>query len=382
MESSSPNLIVKSNAVLNTEELEITIVMPCLNEAETVADCVRIARGWMVRAGVNGEVLVADNGSADGSIELAQNAGARVVNVPVRGYGSAILGGIAAAKSKYIIMGDSDGNHDLANLDDFLAKLREGYEYVIGNRYAGGFAPGSISPANQHIGNPALSWVARLFYPSRITDFLCGLRGLNREAIQKLHFRTCGVDFSMEMGVLAVLNHLRIAEVPTRQLVSGRSRKPHTNPIRDGWGVLKFLLLNSPRWLFFQPGLLLMALAAAGGLLLGQNTRALAACALLGIMGTQIALSGLFATAQMMRDQIMPPAPLWQKFRAWFSLERGALLGMVIIALGLPGIVFGLTQPAEAALRCLLASGAAAVLGAQITIASFVLGALGVKKAK
>jgi len=367
---------------LNNEELEITIVMPCLNEAETVADCVRIARDWMTRAGVNGEVIVADNGSTDGSIELAQGAGARVVNVPVRGYGSAILGGIAAAKSKYIIMGDSDGNHDLANLDPFLAKLREGYEYVIGNRYAGGFAPGSISSANQHIGNPALSWVARLFYPSQITDFLCGLRGLNREAIQKLHFRTSGVDFSMEMGVIAVLNHLRIAEVPTRQLVSGRSRKPHTNPIRDGWGVLKFLLLNSPRWLFFQPGLLLMALAIAGGLLLNSNVRALVVCAMLGIVGVQMVLSGLFATALMMRDQIMPPAPLWQKFRARFTLERGALLGIAIIALSLPGIVFGLTQPTQAALRCLVASGAVAALGGQIAIASFVLGAMGVKKAR
>lgn len=367
-------LIVKSSAVLNNEELEITIVMPCLNEAETVAECVRTARDWMARANVRGEVIVADNGSTDGSIELAQQAGARVAHVPVRGYGSAILGGIAAARTPYIIMGDSDGNHDLANLDPFLAKLREGYEYVIGNRYEGGFAPGSISWANQHIGNPFLSWVARLFYPSQITDFLCGLRGLNQEAIQKLHFRTSGVDFSMEMGVMAALNKLRITQVPTRQLVSGRSRKPHTNPIRDGWGVLKFLLLNSPRWLFFIPGFVLMAVGFMGSLASAQNTRGLAMCVTLVAAGYQAVLSGIFSTALMMREKIMPPAPLWQKFRAMFTLERGAFLGALVALMGLGGVVFGFIQPGDAGLRCLIASLAVFALGLQTISASFVLG--------
>jgi glycosyltransferase involved in cell wall biosynthesis len=239
--------------------LELTILMPCLDEAATVAACVAKARAFLERAGVQGEVLVADNGSRDGSPELAEAAGARVVRVPERGYGAALRAGIRAARGRYVIMGDADDSYDFSRLDGFLARLREGHELVMGNRFRGGIRSGAMPPLHRYLGNPVLSFVGRLFFRTRVGDFHCGLRGFDRAAALALDLRTPGMEFASELVVKAALAGWRIVEVPTTLDPDGRRRPPHLRSWRDGWRHLRFLLLFSPRWLFLYPGAVLLA---------------------------------------------------------------------------------------------------------------------------
>src|SRR5437870_4406436 len=255
-------------------ELELTILMPCLNEAETLATCIRKAQTWLDENGVNGEVLIADNGSTDGSQAIAAEIGARVVHVSAKGYGSALLGGITAARGKYVIMGDADDSYDFTNLGPFLAKLRDGYELVMGNRFKGGIRPGAMKALHKYLGNPVLSGAARImFREKKIGDFHCGLRGFSRDAALRMDLRTTGMEFASEMVVKASLQKMRIAEVPTTLSPDGRSRPPHLRSWRDRWRHLRFLLLYSPRWLFLYPGALLMLLGFATGLWLLPGLR-------------------------------------------------------------------------------------------------------------
>lgn len=240
--------------------MELTILMPCLNEAETLETCIRKARTYLEGSGVEGEILIADNGSTDGSQEIAKRCGARVVNVPERGYGAALIGGCHAALGKYVIMGDADDSYDFLHLDPFMEKLREGYDLVMGNRFKGGIEPGAMPPLHRYLGNPVLSFIGRLFYPSSIGDFHCGLRGYNRESMLKLGLQTTGMEYASEMVVKATLYQLKIAEVPTTLKKDGRSHAPHLRSFRDGWRHLKFLLMHSPNWLFLYPGIFFMIL--------------------------------------------------------------------------------------------------------------------------
>ena len=241
-------------------ECELTILMPCLNEAETLAGCIEMARTGLARTGLCGEVLVADNGSADGSATIAEKAGARVVRVLEKGYGSALRAGIEAARGKWIVMGDADGSYDFSRIEGFVAKLREGFDLVMGCRLPGGggvIAPGAMPWKNRWIGNPSLSFIGRLLFKCPARDFHCGLRGFDKEACRKLELKTTGMEFASEMVIKATLKSLRIAEVPITLHPDGRSRPPHLKPWRDGWRHLRFMLIYSPQWLFLLPGLLL-----------------------------------------------------------------------------------------------------------------------------
>ncbi len=245
--------------------LDLSVVMPCLNESLTLGICVTKARDAMARLGIRGEIIVADNGSTDGSQAIAESLGARVVPIPVKGYGSALRGGIAAARGKYVIMGDSDDSYDFTQLGDFVAKLDEGYDLVMGNRFQGGIRPGAMPFLHRYLGNPGLSWLGRLFFKCPSGDFQCGLRGFRKASIDRLELQTTGMEFSTEMVVKATLFHLKIAEIPTTLSPDGRDRPPHLRTWRDGWRYLRFMLIYSPRWLFLYPGAVLMLVGIALG---------------------------------------------------------------------------------------------------------------------
>ncbi|HEX2585435.1 MAG TPA: glycosyltransferase family 2 protein, partial [Steroidobacteraceae bacterium] len=243
--------------------VELSIVLPCLNEARTVVDCVSAAKRYLAANKVSGEVIVADNGSDDGSQGLAVDAGARLVTVHYRGYGAALQGGIAAAQGRFVVMADADQSYDLASLNAFLEKLREGYDLVMGNRFKGGIRSGAMPLLHRYLGNPALSFIGKLFFKSTVGDFHCGLRGFRKDAIVNLNLRANGMEFASEMVVKAALAKLRITEVPTTLSKDGRNRAPHLRTWRDGWRHLRFLLLFSPRWLFLYPGAMLLTLGTS-----------------------------------------------------------------------------------------------------------------------
>jgi glycosyltransferase involved in cell wall biosynthesis len=316
---------------------DLTILMPCLSEAATVATCVAKARAFLERSGIQGEVLVADNGSTDGSQLAAERAGARVVHVGRRGYGAALAGGIAAARGRYVIMGDADDSYDFARLDAFVQKLREGYPLVMGNRFDGGIEPGAMPRLHRYLGNPLLSFVGRLFFRARVGDFHCGLRGFDREALLALGLRTKGMEFASEMVVKAALAGWRIAEVPTRLHRDGRGRRSHLRSWRDGWRHLRFLLLFSPRWLFLYPGVALLTVGSAlatalyfspvriGGAVLDIHSM-LYACAA-ALLGLQLCLFALFARVSAQSAGLLPRQPTLQRLLGVLTLERGLVAG-------------------------------------------------------
>jgi hypothetical protein len=329
-------------------ELELTILMPCLNEAETVATCVAKAVGFLKRSGVNGEVVIADNGSTDGSQALAEAAGARVVGVLDRGYGAALMGGIQAARGRFVIMGDADDSYDFENLEAMIEKLRSGAHLVMGNRFKGGIAPGAMPFLHRYLGNPVLSFVGRLFYRVPVGDFHCGLRGFSREAILALGLKSPGMEFASEMVVKAALGGLDIAETPTTLKPDGRSRRPHLNTWRDGWRHLRFLLLHSPKFLFIYPGLVLSLLGLAGVLALSQGAVRLTPKLVLDIhtliascfgilIGVQLIMFGALARRYAMVEGFLPPPKKLQPFLLGLTLEttlRAALLILVAGGIG------------------------------------------------
>jgi glycosyltransferase involved in cell wall biosynthesis len=327
------------------DAVELTILMPCLDEAETLAVCIGKARGFLARTGIVGEVLVADNGSTDGSQQIAVREGARVVDIADRGYGAALAGGISAARGRYVIMGDADDSYDFANLDAFVAKLREGDALVMGNRFAGGIAPGAMPWHHRFIGNPVLSYLGRLFFGTKARDFHCGLRGFDRQAIIDLNLRTSGMEFASEMLVKATLSGLSVSEVPTTLKPDGRSRPPHLRSFRDGWRHLRFLLLFSPRWLFLYPGLVLLAVGLFFGTLLVRgpvrispsleldiNTfLAAAMCIIVGMQSVSFAVIGRrFAS----RYGFIPKSAVFDRILEALTLERLLLAAVVLIGIG------------------------------------------------
>ncbi|CAN7365009.1 glycosyltransferase family 2 protein [Mesorhizobium caraganae] len=329
--------------------IELTILMPCLNEAETLAICIDKARQFLDRASIVGEVLVADNGSTDGSIEIAESQGARVVHVPTRGYGAAILHGIDNALGDFVIVGDSDDSYDFSRLDPFVAELRAGHDLVMGNRFLGGIEPGAMPFLHRYLGNPVLSFLGRLFFSSGIRDFHCGLRGFRRTAIQELGLKATGMEFASEMVVRASLKRLRVTEVPTTLSPDGRSRPPHLRTWRDGWRHLRYLLLNSPKWLFIYPG---AAILAFGSLLTGVlvqgpvhilpnvtiDTHSLIVGCMAMLVGSSCMSFGLIARSFAMERGFLPVNPRVARIRAAVSLERMLLFSGVLILIGSVGL--------------------------------------------
>ena len=321
--------------------VELTVLMPCLNEARTLAACIDKAQGYMNRAGVHGEVLIADNGSTDDSVEIALAHGAQVLHVRQRGYGAALMAGIRAARGRFVIMGDSDDSYDFSRLQAFVDAMRQGHQLVMGNRFAGGIAPGAMPPLHRYLGNPVLSFVGRLFYRSPIRDFHCGLRGFERAAVLRLELNATGMEFASEMIVKATLGGLRVTEVPTTLQPDGRDRPPHLRSWRDGWRHLRFLLVHAPAWLFMFPGLALLALGvgfgvplAMGPLPMGRFTldiHTLLYAAVTACVGLQMLLFAGLSSSHAVQIGVLPRMPPGLAWARTVSLERGLLAGLALM---------------------------------------------------
>jgi hypothetical protein len=369
--------------------------MPCLNEAATVATCVAKARAFLERAGIRGEVVVADNGSTDGSQAAAQRAGARVVEIAQRGYGAALAGGIAAARGHYVIMGDADDSYDFSRLEDFVERLREGYSLVMGNRFKGGIRKGAMSMLHRYIGNPMLSFIGRLLFRARVGDFHCGLRGFDRGALLSLELRTSGMEFASELVVKAALAGWRIAEVPTILHPDGRRRASHLRSWRDGWRHLRFLLLFSPRWLFLYPGLALFAFGAALTTALyftplmflgaGLDIHSMLFASAGALLGMQLCVFALVARVSAQNAGLLPRQPTVEALLKVLTLERGLLLGLAVATCGLlwAGAAFwdwretgfGALDP-RVVMRDTIPATTLMVGGMQLMLASFLLSLL------
>ena len=375
--------------------VELTILMPCLNEAETLEVCIRKAQGFLERSGVSGEVLISDNGSTDGSQEIARRGGARVTNAPRRGYGAALINGIESARGRYIIMGDADDSYDFENLEPFVDRLRGGADLVMGNRFEGGIEPGAMPPLHKYLGNPVLSGIGQLFFRPNIRDFHCGLRGFNRDSMRQLDLQTTGMEFASEMVVKSSLAKYRIEEVPTTLKKDGRSRAPHLRSWHDGWRHLRFLLLFSPRWLFIYPGLVAFLLGALGVAILavtpveigtvGFGVTTMVYATALCIIGYQSLLFAWLTKLYATQEAFLPTSPRYRAIVARWSAERGMLIGLGLFALGvLIAVVqlivwgasgFGSQDPTEV-VRVALPSALCLVLGFQTLLMSFFSGVL------
>ena len=378
------------------DAVEVSVVMPCLNEARTVAVCVAKARKCLDELGVRGEVVVADNGSTDGSQELAREAGARVVPAARRGYGAALQAGIAAARGRFVIMGDADDSYDFANLGPFVERLRAGDDLVMGNRFKGGIAPGAMPWLHRYVGNPVLTGILNLFFRSPIRDAHCGLRGFRKDACQKLGLTTTGMEFASEMVVKACLHKQKISEVPTTLRPDGRDRPPHLRSFRDGWRHLRFLLLMCPLWLFRVPsvcltglGLGLMILLTGGPVHVGAvvlDVHTMLLGSLCVVLGHQAMWLWAFAQIHAWRSGLLPPDRSSPKLFRWLTLERGLALGGLLFLVGL-GLNLWLVREWLAAgmgpldvtrtLRLALWGFTTMVVGAQVVFGSFFLGVLG-----
>ena len=339
--------------------LELTILMPCLNEAETIASCVKKAASYLARSRLRGEVLIADNGSTDGSQEIAQGLGARVVPISERGYGAALIGGIEAARGHFVIMGDADDSYDFSQLDGFVAKLREGNDLVMGNRFKGGIAPGAMPPLHRWLGNPVLSFIGRIFFKAELGDFHCGLRGFNTRVIRDLKLRSRGMEFASEMVVRCRLARMRIAEVPTTLKKDGRSRRPHLRTWRDGWRHLRFLLIFSPRWLFFYPGLVLLILGIALSALLlpgpvyitpsiSLDIHTFLVSAVTILIGMQCISFAVVVRRYAAARGLLPRSKVVERFLVPLTLERVLLVALLIGLLGIGGLVWCVGRWADA----------------------------------
>ena len=380
-----------------SEPLELTVLMPCLNEAETVQTCVRKARQFIDRSAIAAEVLVADNGSVDGSQELASTAGARVISVATPGYGAALIAGIDAARGRYVIMGDADDSYDFYRLEEFVAKLRDGYDLVVGNRFLGGIAPRAMPFLHKYLGNPVLSFFGRLFFSVPVGDFHCGLRGFSRASIQALNLKTPGMEFASEMIARAGLARLRICEVPTTLSLDGRSRRSHLRTWRDGWRHLRFLLLHSPDWLFLYPGVVVSILGLIVTIALIDGPMQLGVIwldvhtLLYGMAAVQIGVQMIFFALIAKRYArsigILPPGAPGAERTEWLSLEWSILGGAVLFLVGFGLGVVAVHEWSQTGLRALdpshvmrlvIPSVGLMILGAQFVMNAFVLALLAV----
>lgn len=375
--------------------MELTILMPCLNEANTIGICINKAKHFLEENNIDGEILIADNGSTDGSQKIARDLGAIVIDVPVKGYGSALIAGCDAANGKYVIMGDSDDSYDFLNLMPFVEKLREGYDLVMGNRFKGGIKKGAMPLLHKYLGNPVLSFIGRLLYRSDIGDFHCGLRGYNKESIQKLDLHTTGMEYASEMVVKATLHKLKICEVPTTLKKDGRDRPPHLRSWSDGWRHLTFLLMHAPNWLFLYPGIAFLAIGLItsciieiGPLIINNirfdiNTLLYSSMAI--ILGVQLLLFFVLTLHYAVKSKFIPiDNNKYTKFMN-YTVNAGIFFGIALFIIGLitsiiaaiiwkntgfgnldPTAIFRITIPAVTTLVC----------GTLLIFGSFFLGIL------
>lgn len=395
----------ETTAAHDATELELSVVLPCLNEAETLAVCVDKALAALRENGIAGEVIVADNGSTDGSQAIAEAHGARVVPVPMRGYGAALNAGITAARGRYVLMGDADDSYEFAHIPRFLAELRDrpdgtpGAELVMGNRFRGGIGPGAMPPLHRYLGNPVLSALGRVLFRAPIGDFHCGIRAFRKDAYERLALRTTGMEFASEMVVKASLLGQRIAEVPTTLQKDGRSRPPHLRTWRDGWRHLRFLLMYSPRWLFVYPGLLMMLVGAAlmlwllpaerplGHVNLGVDTLAYAAAGVL--LGFQLLFFGVAAKVFAITEGLLPEDADFERWFRYITLETGLVAGALLLFIGLGIAVSSVASwahtgygplPPVQMMRRTLPAMLCLMLGTEVCFASFFLSLLGLRR--
>lgn len=381
--------------------MELTILMPCLNEAETLEKCIVKACGSLERLGIDGEVLVADNGSTDGSVEVAESSGARVVHVKAKGYGSALRGGIDAAKGKYVLMGDADDSYDFSSIEPFVNMLRSGNDLVMGCRLprgGGTVLPGAMPWKHRWIGNPVLSFIGRLFFNCPATDFHCGLRAFSKNAYKKMELQTTGMEFASEMVIKATLRGMKIAEVPITLHPDGRSRPPHLRSWRDGWRHLRFMLLFSPRWLFLIPGLLLAIIGGAlcialslGPLKIGSaslDSGTLAAASMILLVGLQLLSLAFYVKAFAISQGFLPQDRLFERVIQFASLERILVSGALLAVAGTVLLVHAFVLWKDAGfgplgysenMRRLLPAATLVMVGVQIIFSGFVMSVLGLQ---
>lgn len=379
--------------------IELSIVMPCLNEAETLAVCINKAQSFFERQNISGEVIIADNGSTDGSQKIATDLNARVVNVPQKGYGSALRGGIEAANGKYVIMGDADDSYDFSNLMPYVIKLREGYDLVMGNRFKGGIKKGAMPFLHKYLGNPVLSFIGRLFFKSKIGDFHCGLRGFSKEAYYKMELKTTGMEFASEMIVKSSLKDLKITEVNTILSPDGRSRPPHLNTWRDGWRHLRFLVLYSPNWLFLIPGLLLFifGIITSSFLLFGKvsigsvnfGVHTLLFTSGFILIGFQFILFYGLTKVFTVENELLPKSNKYDKLFKLINLEKGLIVGAILVIIGIilsfsayfdwQAINYGDIENTST-LRSVIPAITLMLLGVQVILFSLFFSILGLKK--
>ena len=386
-------------SVRKSGEVEVSVVMPCLNEAETLEHCILAAQKAFEEANIAGEVIVADNGSTDGSQEIASRLGAQVVPVAARGYGSALMGGITSSAGKYIVMGDADASYDFGHIPRFLKELRAGSDLVMGNRFLGGILPGAMPPLHKYLGNPALTGIGRLFFGGSCGDFYCGLRGFKKQAYEKMDLRTTGMEFATEMVVKANLLGMKISEVPTTLSPDGRTRPPHLRTWRDGWRTLRFFLLYSPRWLFLYPGFALALVGCVVGAWLIPGPRKVGAvifdvhtmlyAAIAVLLGFQAIAFAVFTKLFAISEGLLPPDPVLEKFFRFISLEIGLVLGTILTVAGFATSVYAVRVweihsfgPLDFSqtLRIVIPAVLCLTLGVQTIFSSFFLSVLGMRR--
>jgi glycosyltransferase involved in cell wall biosynthesis len=382
-----------------TEAVELSVVMPCLNEAETLETCILKIQKAFQEAGVFGEIIVADNGSTDGSPEIAGRLGARVVSVQEPGYGNALMGGIAAAAGKYIVMGDADDSYDFGHIPRFLLQLRAGADLVMGNRFKGGIQPNAMPPLHKYLGNPALTKIGRLFFGGTCGDFYCGLRGFTKEAYRRMDLRTTGMEFATEMVVKSSLLRMNVAEVPTTLSPDGRTRPPHLRTWRDGWRTIRFFLLYSPRWLFLYPGIALMLVGGLLGLWLLPAPRTVGGVtfdvhtilytAVFVLLGFQAVSFAVFTKLFAISEGLLPPDPTFYKLFRYITLEVGLLVGTLLILAGLGTSIYAVTiwqarhfgyLDYSHTMRMIIPAALFLTLGVQTVFASFFVSVLGMRR--
>jgi glycosyltransferase involved in cell wall biosynthesis len=381
------------------DQLELSIVMPCLNEAATLRACVTKAWDTLRAADIRGEVIVADNGSTDGSQQIATECGARVVNVKERGYGNALQGGIAAATGKYILMGDADESYDFSHAPRFVEELKRGADLVMGNRFRGGITKGAMPFLHQYLGNPVITRIGRIFFKAPCGDIFCGLRGFNKDSYERMKLRTTGMEFAVEMVVKASVMGMRVSEVPTTLAPDGRGRPPHLHTWRDGWRTLRFLLLYSPRWLFLYPGALLMlvGIVVSAGIIAGPlkvgtvifDVDTLVYSAIAILLGFQVITIAIFAKVFAVSEGLLPADPRLEKFFSYANLENGLVMGLLVFFTGLGLSIYAVaswhahhfgTLDVSQMLRLTLPAAVAMTLGVQVAVASFFLSLLRLRK--
>jgi glycosyltransferase involved in cell wall biosynthesis len=377
--------------------VEVSIVMPCLNEGETLAKCIGHAQAAVANGGLSAEIIVADNGSTDGSQSIARKLGARVVDVSRKGYGSALIGGIDAAQGRFVVIGDADDSYDFEAIAPLIDKLREGYDLVVGNRFLGGIEPGAMPWSHRWVGNPALTLVSRVFFHAPIGDTHCGLRALTKDAYERMRLRATGMEFASEMVIKAALKGMRITEVAVVLRPDGRSRPPHLRTWRDGWRHLRFMLLFSPRWLFLYPGLALFALGAVlSGLLTAGplhvagvrlDIHTLLVAGFLSLLGYQLVLFAVFTKIFAVRMGFHPPHPVLEGLFRYVTLEVGLLAGALMVVAGIVGLVlavmswqavgFGNLDP-SVTMREVIPAVVLLAIGTQTVFASFFISILSI----